>query len=420
MQVTSPTSAVDPKRPYGGLVPSQPKGTRAFHDAAAYNQHLAQQQVFAAQAQAASQATVYRNPYLQPNQQQQQQQPQQQQQQSQQQQGSVPVYNNTQDLGNANFQTSHGHLGAGGSTQYSGPGGFPVQSQHLQPAPPSTTYQAGPTTRARSNTINHMMDTVPPALARLQHMNQDVIGGRKALTPVLKRDDGIREWERRQSGKAAAAQPYPQLEYLQQQAEIAAAQGLANWAYNSHNQGQGSNRYPPPSSNLAHSYTSMVVDDDRREAVMSNVRSAARGEPAQHNAYTSSTSIIPSPPQAYTSNATTAGNRYQATYAQQTPTSPFDALDRRPDMGQLYVPMQPDQYGPYNNSGSSATQGSSSRPVAPPAQAVPPSFYGASVVPSGQPGGVQQRNPFSQTDGMQPTMSTKEARRKSQMDIWQQ
>ena len=80
MQVQSATTAVDPKRPYGGLVPSQPKGTRAFHDAAAYNQHLAQQQVFAAQAQAASQAqTVYRNPYLQPSQQQPQQQPQQQQ-----------------------------------------------------------------------------------------------------------------------------------------------------------------------------------------------------------------------------------------------------------------------------------------------------------------------------------------------------
>lgn len=61
---TAPTS--DPKRPYGGLVPSQPKGTRAFQDAASYNQHLAQHQAFTAQAQAASQAAnnVFRNPYI--------------------------------------------------------------------------------------------------------------------------------------------------------------------------------------------------------------------------------------------------------------------------------------------------------------------------------------------------------------------
>lgn len=63
----SPTTATsDPKRPFGGLVPSQPKGTRAFQDAASYNQHLAQHQAYTAQAQAASQAAnnVFRNPYI--------------------------------------------------------------------------------------------------------------------------------------------------------------------------------------------------------------------------------------------------------------------------------------------------------------------------------------------------------------------
>ena len=72
-QPPGPTSAVspttttsDPKRPFGGLVPSQPKGTRAYQDAASYNQHLAQHQAFTAQAQAASQAAnnVFRNPYI--------------------------------------------------------------------------------------------------------------------------------------------------------------------------------------------------------------------------------------------------------------------------------------------------------------------------------------------------------------------
>ncbi|KAJ7467202.1 hypothetical protein FB451DRAFT_1561079 [Mycena latifolia] len=72
--------------------------------------------------------------------------------------------------------------------------------------------------------------STPPALARLLRMNQDVIAGRNALTPVLNRDDAMREWERRQAGKPSAAQWYPQLEYLQQQAEMAAVAGTTNWA----------------------------------------------------------------------------------------------------------------------------------------------------------------------------------------------
>lgn len=301
--------------------------------------------------------------------------------------------------------------------------GFPV-AQHMGPVAPTNAYQAG-TTRTRSNTINNMMDNVPPALARLQHMNQDVIGGRKALTPVLKRDDAMREWERRQSGKAAAAQPYPQLEYLQQQAELAAQQGnMGNWGYS----GGQTTRYPaPPTSNLAHSsYTNhMVVDDDRRDAVMSNVRNAARGD-GNANLYGASSNVIPSPPQAYTSASTTAGNRYAATYAQQSQqnaTSPFDSLDRRPDMGTLYQPLQPDQYGPYNGNTAGQPGGSGRGQVAPPAQAVPPSFYGAGVVPTGPATAQPQRNPFGTADGLptqMPSSSVKDGRRKSGMDLWTQ
>ncbi|CAL1706839.1 unnamed protein product [Somion occarium] len=346
------STGTDPKRPYGGLIPSQPKGTRAFHDAAAYNQQLAQHQAYT-QAQAASQAAqnVYRNPYITPQTQQQQPPPQPQIQQPP--QNPPPPYSVQQNSSTSNFpstqralnhQASHGHLSVGGNASQYGQS-FPVGS-HLAPAAPPNAYQAATSTRNRSNTINHMMDNVPPALARLQHMNQDVIGGRKALTPVLKRDDPLQEWERRRSGKAAA-QPYPQLEYLEQQAQLAATQGMGNWGYSG-----SSTRYHPPSSNLAHSYTNqMVVDDDRREVTMSNVRAAARGEPT--NVYgASSSNVIPNPPQqAYASNSTTAGNRYAATYSQQqTPTSPFDSLDRRTDIGTLYVPMQPDQYGGYNSS----------------------------------------------------------------------
>ena len=116
-------------------------------------------------------------------------------------------------------------------------------------------------------------------------------------------------------------------------------------------------------------------------------------------------SVIPTPPQAYTSSATTTGNRYAATYAQQqasSPPSPFDTLDRRGDMSSVYVPMQPDQYQPYGQTNVSPThtrqQHSMVPPhhgVVPPASAVAPGFYGASVVP--QSGTNNHRNPFNGT-----------------------
>jgi len=213
-------------------------------------------------------------------------------------------------------------------------------------------------------------------------MNQDVIAGRNALTPVLNRDDAMREWERRQAGKAAAAQPYPQLEYLQQQAEIAATTGISNW-------GGSHSRYPPPPSKLSHAYQpqTIMVDDDnnsRRDAVMSNVRSAARAE-GSGGVYTGS-NVISSPPQAYSSNTTTTGNRYPTNYNQNQPVSSFDSIERN----NVYAPMQTDPYQGYNV----GPPPPSARHVTAPAQAVPPSFYGASVIPSGQINTTQGRNPF--------------------------
>ena len=240
------------------------------------------------------------------------------------------------------------------------------------------------------------MDTVPPALARLQHMTQDVIAGRNALTPVLNRDDAMREWERRQSGKAAAAQPYPQLEFLQQQAELAASGGITNWAQPPATAG----RYQPPSSKLSHSYApTIVIDEERQNNVMQNVRSAARAEPA--SSYASSAAIT-SPPQVYTGSSSRSGNTYATSnYSQQnTPTSPFDSLDRRTDIGNLFVPMQPDHYQSYGGSApSSATlppQGSQSRPPQNAAQA----FYGSGVVPQGQPNNGQQRNVYATSNAI--------------------
>ncbi|GLB37583.1 putative serine/Threonine protein kinases, catalytic domain [Lyophyllum shimeji] len=451
---TSTSTTTDPKRPYGGLVPSQPKGTRAYQDAATYNQHLNQHQAYTAHQAASQNAPTYRNPYIAPPQ---QQQPQQQHHQQHQQQLAPSSYSGVPDGGNAYqqhqnaqyapnqgppgqhrlvHQTSTGQLG----TPYAGQlQGLPPSSQvHLNPNVPSNAYSHN--ARARANTINQTKE-IPPALARLQRMDNIP---RDALTPVLNRDDAMQEWERRQAGKPAAPpQSYPQIEYLQQQAELAAASGSLSWNTPGGSGGVPVNsaRYPPPPSKLAHSYhpQTIMVDDDngRREVVMSNVRSAARGDGSTAGGSgggnsgmfgASGSGVISNPPQAYASNATTSGNRYATTYPQaqqqhQAPPAPqqqqqaqggsgvsvpFDTLDRRSDMSNMYVPMQPDQYQPYSTSGASA------RHVAVPPQAVPPSFYGAGVVSTGPLQSTQQqqqqRNPFSVPEGLQPMSSAKHPR----------
>lgn len=424
-QVSSASGNADPKRPYGGLVPQQPKGTRAFQDAASYNQQLAQHQAYTAQAQAASQAAnnVFRNPYI--TQQQQQQPASQAQPQQQQQQPPPPPlsYQPSQDASTPSsfpaqqpqqqhtFSSSQpGQLSGlnppGGS--YSQGTGISVTGM-LNPNPPAASHYPPSHARARANTINHN-DMIPPALARLQHMNQDAIAGRNALTPVLNRDDAMREWERRQAGKPSAAQPYPQLEYLQQQAELAAANGMSGWGV--------STRYPPPPSKLSHSYQpTIIVDDDRRETVMSNVRTAARSD-AGASGYNPN-AMVTSPTQAYAGSAAGAGARYPAAFPsqQQAPNPPFDPLTQRTDIGALYVPMQPEQYQSYGGGGTAQGPGiSSSRQATQTSQSGPQSFYGPSVASAVQaPPQAAQRNPFNASDASQ---QPKEARRLSGMDIW--
>ncbi|KAF5380347.1 hypothetical protein D9615_004562 [Tricholomella constricta] len=471
-QGASSSGGSDPKRPYGGLVPSQPKGTRAYQDAATYNQHLNQHQAYTAHQAASQNAPAFRNPYITPQQSQpplpQQLQPHQPQQQ---QQLSTSHYSGPPDGGNpypqhqnAQYstnqgaggqhrlvhQTSTGQLGTPYSNHLQN---LPSNAVHLNPNVPSNAYN--PNARARANTINQMKE-IPPALARLQRMDNIP---RDALTPVLNREDAMQEWERRQSGKPGAPpQSYPQIEYLQQQAEMAAASGSLSWSQNSAVTGSGNvlnnTRYPPPPSKLSHSYhpQTIMVDDDngRREVVMSNVRSAAaRNDGAGGGASAggaggmftgSGAGVISNPPQAYASNATTSGNRYPATYAQaqqqqqhQPPppqqqqqqqsqgggpvSVPFDTLDRRTDMSNMYVPMQPDQYQSYS------TPSTATRHVAVPPQAVAPSFYGAGVVSAGPPPGAQQqRNPFSVPEGLQPMGGAKHARTggggSGSMDPW--
>jgi dual specificity protein kinase YAK1 len=236
------------------------------------------------------------------------------------------------------------------------------------------------------------------------------------LTPVLNRDDAMREWERRQAGKPPAAQPYPQLEFLQQQAELAAASGLTNWSQ----QPAASGRYQPPTSKLSHAYApTIVIEDDRQNAVMSSVRTAAHAD-GPSAAYSSSAAIT-SPPQAYAANSTS--NRYVPNYSQQqAPTSPFDSLDRRTDIGSMFVPMQPDHYPSYNNAPPSSATHPQGQPrnIVPPQQAAAPSFYGpgvANAVSQGQSNNGQQRNLFSGNSNSQQGQMG-EGSRSGGMDVW--
>ena len=236
-------------------------------------------------------------------------------------------------------------------------------------------------------------------------MSQDVIEGRNALTPVLKRDDAIREWERRQTGKVAAVQPYPQLEYLHQQAEIVASQGLANW----HPGPGGGNRYtgvggsgrPPPTSALAHAYhipqTSqpLVVDEDRRDVVMSSVRNAARSD-GPNTAFGAASDAVTSPSQVFTSTPAT-GTRYPP-YSQSSQQSQTSS-----DISNLYVPMQPDQFVGYQgpstqNQAANRVGGGGLGGGGPP---LPASFY---------PGGVNASGPVPGV--------VKDARKQSNTEIW--
>lgn len=419
---SSSTPAADPKRPYGGLVPAQSKGARAYPDAATYNHQLAQHQAYTA-AQASQSVTSLRNPYINPQNAQQQQtssQPQQQanyggappdnyQTTSGQSQQFSGQYSGSSSQHTIPHQSSSGQLSSGNTVQSQYPVHSASAGTHLNTTQSSTgTYY--PNQRARATTVNQMDSGIPPALARLQHMNQDIIGGRNALTPVLNRDDAMREWERRQSGKPPAAQPYQPLEYLTQQAEMAGSGGLGSWNNAAHQ-----NRYQAAPSKLQHSYqpqSAIMVDEDngaggassgansRRDAVMQNVRAAARGGEAATGMYGggAAPAMIASPPQAYTGGGAQAqpptGARYATNFGPPAHSGSSGGGVASNSGSFDYMPMG-DQFQNYPPNAA----GGAPRHVPVNQGQVPPSFYGPAVVPSGT---QQQRNPFSMTSETQP------------------
>ncbi|CAE6471754.1 unnamed protein product [Rhizoctonia solani] len=398
-------SPVDPKRPYGGLVPQQTKGQRAYQDAATYNAHLNQHQVYTAQAAATQSANQqFRNPYaMAPPSQSQMAPPMPPQGQhpmaaqpshSMSAQGQHPMSSQPQpppsqpppsvyvdpgpgsgagDYGQQQsrppmvHQQSSQSLSSQAMSSQVGPGQYGPAGGNRgapPPNPPSTSYY--PPSRTRANTINQM-DIVPPALARIaSNIGVDASAlKRNTLTPVLNREEAMKEWERRQTGKRAH-QPYPQLEYLQQQAELA-----SSWQ----NPQQQQSRFalpfnaPPPA----------MVHDIQDKGGM-------RGGPARYDQQPYVSGVNRYGPNSSGGQGGQAGG-YQ-------PNNGYENYDRGDPMGSMYTPLQPTQY--YGPSSGGAGGTTSRGPVSPPSSNT--SFYGGGVVPAGQP----HRNPF-QGQGGPPT-----------------
>lgn len=179
---SSASSASDSKRPYGGLI-SQPSSasSKPYQDAASYNRHLSQQQSYNAlqAANAYRQSQMPTNPYTEP----------------------------------------------------------PSAAQMKPPPPPQGPYGyvGNPPPAAhpaqhysnRTRIPYNASDSVPLQLQRLAMEMANGTGVGKSMTPVLKRDDQTRAWERRQGGggndglsRKVSIRHHPALDLLTQQAEL--------------------------------------------------------------------------------------------------------------------------------------------------------------------------------------------------------
>ena len=259
---------------------------------------------------------------------------------------------------------------------------------------------------------------VPPQLARIASLGMEAAGiKRNTLTPILNREEAIREWERRRAGNAPPPSSYPQLEYLQQQAELAPA----NWSGPSTNHPR---RYVPhqPSSLQFQSPPSAVVSDSSRHLLEKNtgplrdITLSTSRTTAAANSYEPNSHHHPlpnAPPQVYTSSS--VPSRFVAntsTYSSpQAQNNALDSFDHRDGMGTLYAPLQP-------NVLPSQTQQqllpSSSNNNGNPLVATASSFYGGRVgVPNQQQSIYTQQPP--QTGHQSPLNPPPQAH---QVDMW--
>ena len=398
---TEPTTSqtTTPSKKYGGLVqsPSSGRSHRIYSDAAAYNHQLSQHQSYTAQVQAAN--TVRHQPFS-------------------------PGYELSQPPQASPYSARvASHSQAMRPPEQQGPWsmqppsqpamgqrivsqGLPTSASHsslrmnapamsAQTNPPPNSYY--PSSRNRANTINQM-DAIPPAIARLAHFGVPDPSGTRNLTPVLKRDDAIREWERRMAGhsrqSSLAHTSYPQLEYLQEQAELAAMNASGQgWifpgTYGAQNPGgNGHGHAHRPSHGHSHSIGGGYQ-------MQPGIAQSSPGGPMEYrrdydgpssaSGSSSSRSYLPAfpPPAAVTSS----------------PHAGFDAFDARDtNMGMMYTPLQPTQYtGPVgpgygNGNGGHGHGGHSQR-----------SSYSGPYHNGTPAQGGPTNNPFAPAQGQGPT-----------------
>lgn len=319
--------------------PSATRGQRIYSDAAAYNQQLAQHQSYTAQMQS---ATTARHQPFSPGY---DMQPQNASAQSAYAHGQrVASQQNTpnrqpqwQPMGPPqNFQPripSQGLAQSASHTSLRAPTNAPMVSAATNP-PPNSYY---PVSRNRANTVNQM-DTIPPALARLTQFGAADPSGVRNLTPIMNRgDEAIREWERRQAGHSKKASihstTYPQLEYLQEQAEIAAAMGGPYMMPGHFGTGRHGHR---ASTSVSGALYQMQpgIGISPQNSVAPGTEYRSRHGPLEYDPPPSASSArayLPTypPPAATTSNSNSAT---------------FDAFDMRDTtMGMMYTPLQPNQ-----------------------------------------------------------------------------
>ena len=312
--------------------PASSRGPRIYTDAAAYNQQLAQHQSYTAQVHSATgsprhgpfspgydmQQHAYAQQQRQPSQQ-----PQPSRSQSQSQwQPMGPPQNYQQRVPSQGLPVSSSHGALRSSNNVS------MMAAATNP-PPSSYY---PASRNRANTINQI-DAIPPALARLTHFGAPDPSGTRNLTPVMNRDDAIREWERRQQGHSKKSSlhtaSYPQLEFLQEQAELAAVGGQ-NWTMPGQYGPAHAHRSQPSTSSHGYQMQPPIGASPQRDYRARPI--ASEYEPPPPASASSSQLYLPTyPPPAATSNP---------------PSAIFDAFDSRDStMGMMYTPLQPNQAG---------------------------------------------------------------------------
>lgn len=341
---TTPASgSTNTPKKYGGLVqsPNASRTQRIYSDAAAYNQQLNQHQSYTAQVQSAN--AVRHQPFGQGY--------------------DAPPQQPTQPSYTHRIPSQSHSRPAGNSGQWPQPMAPPPQpnfnqqripsqgipssvshstarnNQSMVPAqtnPPPNSYY--PQSRNRANTINQM-DAIPPALARLTHFGAPDPSGQRNLTPVLNRDDAYREWERRQAGhsrkSSMANASYPQLEYLQEQAELA-AMGGQGWML--------PGPYGPPTGHhLGHGHT--MSTGGSHYQMQPHIGSSPQHHPGSNDYRRATGPSEYDPPLPTSSSSRSYLPTYPPPAATSAPNSAgFDGFDSRDQsLGMLYTPLQPSQ-----------------------------------------------------------------------------